>query len=700
MWSTDLVNWTARDAYNPNPYNSDPFFNDAFPVPPSWSVGGAVQLPGKAQWAPGVAKIGGAWVAYTAWEIAPGRRCISAARASSPAGPFVDLSPNPIVCDPDAAGSIDAAPVIDASGQPWLTWKAEGGDGLPARIYSQALSADGLSFKAGSAPNLLLVSVLGWEGLIVENPSMVYSGGAYWLVYSGNAWESSSYRMGQARCDGPAGPCQRSSSAPLIPNTATDLGPGGGSLFVDASGRTRLAYHVWNAPFSSYPADPNCDGPGICASRGQRYLRMEGVAAWKGRLTTDPIGSLDQVVVGPGSVSVAGWALDPSVTSSIAVHVYLDNTLVPVVANGSRPDLAGVFPGLGTAHGFGASVSAGPGAHQLCVYGIGADGGANAPIDCRVVVVPSGPPFGAVDLLRGNPSGVTIAGWAIDPDTTASIPVHVYVDGTVTGLMASGVRNDVGAVYPGNGSAHGFSATLAAAPGRHDVCIYAINVGPGSSSLLGCQTVVVPGGSPIGTVDVAKGVTGGVLVEGWSLDPDTANSTDVHVYVDDVATATTASFVRSDVGAAYPGYGSAHGYGVIVPAGAGAHSMCAYGINVGGGDNSLLGCRIVVVPDTSPFGSLDVVVPSTGAVFVGGWAIDPDTASPIAVHVYVDDTVHGLTASGPRPDVGGLYPSFGANHGYGSTIAAPPGEHAVCAFAINVAAGDNRLLGCRTVTVG
>jgi hypothetical protein len=168
MWSTDLVNWTARDAYNPNPYNSDPFFNDAFPVPPSWSVGGAVQLPGKAQWAPGVAKIGGAWVAYTAWEIAPGRRCISAARASSPAGPFVDLSPNPIVCDPDAAGSIDAAPFIDASGQPWLTWKAEGGDGLPARIYSQALSADGLSFKAGSAPNLLLVSVLGWEGLIVD----------------------------------------------------------------------------------------------------------------------------------------------------------------------------------------------------------------------------------------------------------------------------------------------------------------------------------------------------------------------------------------------------------------------------------------------------------------------------------------------------------------------------------------------------
>jgi hypothetical protein len=177
MWSTDLVTWNARDAYVPNPYNADPYFNDAFPVPPSWSVGGAVVTPGKAQWAPGVANIGGAWVAYTSWEITPGRRCISAARSSSPSGPFVDTSSVPLACDPGPAGSIDASPFLDAAGQPWLTWKAESGDGLPARIYSRALSADGLSFKAGSSASLLLVSVLAWEGMVVENPSMLYSGG-------------------------------------------------------------------------------------------------------------------------------------------------------------------------------------------------------------------------------------------------------------------------------------------------------------------------------------------------------------------------------------------------------------------------------------------------------------------------------------------------------------------------------------------
>jgi hypothetical protein len=86
---------------------------------------------------------------------------------------------------------------------------------------------------------------------------------------------------------------------------------------------------------------------------------------------------------------------------------------------------------------------------------------------------------------------VTVSGWTLDPDTTASIPVHIYVDAAGTAFTANRDRPDVGAVYPALGAAHGFSETVAATPGSHQVCAYGINTGPGGPALLGCRTVTV-----------------------------------------------------------------------------------------------------------------------------------------------------------------------------------------------------------------
>ena len=56
-------------------------------------------------------------------------------------------------------------------------------------------------------------------------------------------------------------------------------------------------------------------------------------------------------------------------------------------------------------------------------------------------------------------------GWAIDPDTTAPLTVHVYVDGVWAGQSTAGVaRPDVGNAYPGFGSGHGFDVTLPGGP--------------------------------------------------------------------------------------------------------------------------------------------------------------------------------------------------------------------------------------------
>src|SRR5699024_7649910 len=163
------------------------------------------------------------------------------------------------------------------------------------------------------------------------------------------------------------------------------------------------------------------------------------------------------------------------------------------------------------------------------------------------------------------------------------------------------------------------------------LCAYAVNTaGPGGNRLLGCRTVDLPGGSPIGALDVVAGGDARIDVAGWAIDPDTAAPIDVHVYVDGQGVPLTASVPRPDVGRAGPGYGDRHGFSASISAGAGAHPVCAYGINRGVGGNSLLGCRTVTVTAGDPVGTLDAVTrTASGDVLVAGWAIDPDTTASI-----------------------------------------------------------------------
>jgi hypothetical protein len=110
------------------------------------------------------------------------------------------------------------------------------------------------------------------------------------------------------------------------------------------------------------------------------------------------------------------------------------------------------------------------------------------------LATPRGQPFGAVDSIDPVSGGVSVQGWAIDPDQAASIPVHVYVDDVGYPITANKSRPDVNAAFPLYASAqHGFSTMINAAPGAHQVCVYAVNVsGTGSNVLLRCATVTVP----------------------------------------------------------------------------------------------------------------------------------------------------------------------------------------------------------------
>lgn len=324
-----------------------------------------------------------------------------------------------------------------------------------------------------------------------------------------------------------------------------------------------------------------------------------------------------------------------------------------------------------------------------------------------------GNPRGSVDVVgpdRSYSGQVTVRGWTIDDDApTTPTEVHVYVDGRgVLATRADQPRPDVAAAFPDAGEAHGYAATIGLAAGTREVCIFAINIGPGENKLLRCTTVTVLDASPAGSLDGVDPATtsGAVTVRGWAYDPsEPAQAIAVHVYVDGRGAANvSADLARPDVANAYPAAGENHGFAVPLSLALGKHSVCVFAINISAGSNKLLRCSTVTVLAPSPTGSVDAVTPATsndGRVTVRGWAFDPDQpAAALEVHVYVDGRGYGAYSTGvARPDVARIYPGVGGQQGWSVPVQLGLGSHQVCVFAINVAAGSNTLLGCVTATV-
>ncbi len=399
---------------------------------------------------------------------------------------------------------------------------------------------------------------------------IVYTGAPFWQTYVGNPTDiGASYRLWL-----PSYPSNPDSTTfrPTVP-----------------TGWSTWTFWQYRSDGTVPGISGNVDMNRFCCDAGSLAALGGG-----GSNAGSPFGSFDVAAGGVGSVTVGGWAMDPDSTGPIQVHVYAGPVGTAIVADGSRADVGTAFPGFGNNHGFAATVPANPGVQQVCAYGINTGGGQNVLLGCRTVSVLPHYPVGSFDVARPVIGGIDVGGWAFDPDTAASIPVHVYVDGTGYALNASGDRPDIASIFPAYGAKHGFSARVPASPGTHTVCAYGIDtVAPGSNNVLGCRTVTVPTGSPIGSLDTAYSAYGLIRVAGWALDPDTSASTQVHVYVNNVGTALNANLSRPDVAAAFPGAGDLHGFDAVLPrVGSGPNTVCAYAIDiVAPGSNVSLGCR-------------------------------------------------------------------------------------------------------------
>ena len=133
---------------------------------------------------------------------------------------------------------------MTTSGTPWLLWKSDGDCcNMPTYIYSQQLSADGLSTVG--PPHELIGATQAWEGGLVEAPSMVQSGKDFWMFYSANLWGTPNYSIGIAACLSVTGPCIK----PLdhawrtSTNSAKGQGYGGSEFFVTDGGLIWMVHH-------------------------------------------------------------------------------------------------------------------------------------------------------------------------------------------------------------------------------------------------------------------------------------------------------------------------------------------------------------------------------------------------------------------------------------------------------------------------
>lgn len=103
--------------------------------------------------------------------------------------------------------------------------------------------------------------------------------------------------------------------------------------------------------------------------------------------------------------------------------------------------------------------------------------------------------------------GAKVGCFAFEPDVTADCmklggprnevttdtwvghhnPAYVQ-GGGASRVLADSSRPDLAIAFPGYANQHGFVADLPGGSGKHTVCAYAINRGPGANTLIGCTT--------------------------------------------------------------------------------------------------------------------------------------------------------------------------------------------------------------------
>lgn len=210
---------------------------DALPSVAPWSSSGKVWAPEIIEWPDG-----GYRLYYTTKAPDPAWQCVSVATSDTLAGPYVDDSGEPLICEIEEGGSIDASPFIDDDGTAYLYWKNDGNAiGVDTHLKVARLSPDGMAVE-GEVTQLFKQD-LHWEGHLVEGPAVVKVDGVYHMFYSANDYGSDRYAVGHAVADSALGPFVKDPE-PVLSTNEVAAGPGHCQLFLKG-GQWWMVYHAW-----------------------------------------------------------------------------------------------------------------------------------------------------------------------------------------------------------------------------------------------------------------------------------------------------------------------------------------------------------------------------------------------------------------------------------------------------------------------
>ncbi|MBQ7679343.1 MAG: hypothetical protein IJT34_05790 [Butyrivibrio sp.] len=154
-----------------------------------------------------------------------------------------------------------------------------------------------------------------------------------------------------------------------------------------------------------------------------------------------PIGHVDSVAGGVGTITVRGWAFDwDDVNQPLTIHVYVGGPAYPgtktpaypITANVSRPDVNNVYKGCGNNHGFEATIPVDPrGKQTVYIYAINVGTGSDNPeIGHQTVTISGGTESKSVCLLWGKTASYT-AGSSVSKWESSNVGVaKVNEDGS------------------------------------------------------------------------------------------------------------------------------------------------------------------------------------------------------------------------------------------------------------------------------
>jgi beta-xylosidase len=218
-------------------------------------------------WAPEVAKTSAGFVMYYTGRSLLQRpsgdtaQCVGRAVSATPDGKFVDESQEPLVCQPDLGGTIDATAFVDEDGKRYLVYKNDGNCcAIKTRFWIAPLSDDGLTVTA-EGKDMGVSNDERWEGAVIEAPTLVFMDGTYYLFYSANDYGSANYAVGYATSEALLGPYVDAEENPILHSNFEDLmadpeatvaGPGHQSVVADDDGDLWMTYHAWDRAHIGY----------------------------------------------------------------------------------------------------------------------------------------------------------------------------------------------------------------------------------------------------------------------------------------------------------------------------------------------------------------------------------------------------------------------------------------------------------------